>query len=75
MLGHDFQTEVRPAEAPIADRPAAWPRWPGVAVDVRRFMLTRFPYCLAFQVTNDDIGVLAVAHQSRAPFYWRDRAK
>jgi hypothetical protein len=46
-----------------------------VGVDVRRFRLTRFPYCLAFQVTGDDIAVIAVAHQSRVPFYWRDRAK
>ena len=75
MLGQDFQTEVRRAEALIADRPATWPRWPGVGVDVRRFRLTRFPYCLAFQVTGDDIAVIAVAHQSRVPFYWRDRAK
>ena len=52
MLGQDFQTEVRRAEALIADRPATWPRWSGVGVDVRRFRLTRFPYCLEFQVTG-----------------------
>jgi len=68
MLGQDFHTEVRRAEALIADRPATWPRWPRVGVDVRRFKLARFPYCLAFQVTGDDIAMIAVAHQSRAPF-------
>jgi hypothetical protein len=46
-----------------------------VLIDVRRFKLTRFPYSLAFQVTGNDVAVIAVAHQSRAPFYWRARAK
>jgi hypothetical protein len=46
-----------------------------VGVDVSRFKLDRFPYCLAFQVTGDDIAMIAVAHQSRAPFYWQSRAK
>jgi plasmid stabilization system protein ParE len=75
ILGQDFQAEVRRAEAMIADRPAAWPHWAGVNLDVRRFVLARFPYRLAFQVAGDTIIVIAVAHQSRAPFYWRDRAR
>ena len=75
MLGADFLTEVRRAEAMLARQPAAWQRWPGVAADVRRFKLARFPYCVAFQVTGDDIAVIAVAHQKRAPFYWQGRAK
>lgn len=75
MLGKDCLTEFRRAEAMIASRPAAWPCWPGVAADVRRFKLARFPYCVAFQETGKDIVVIAVAHQKRAPFYWQDRAK
>jgi plasmid stabilization system protein ParE len=75
MLGQDFLTEVRRAEAMIASRPAAWPRWPGVTADVRRFKLARFPYCVAFQETSEEIVMTAVAHQKRAPFYWQDRAK
>ena len=75
MLGADFLTEMRRAETMIARRPAAWPRWPSVVVDVRRFKLARFPYCVAFQVAGDEIAVIAVAHQKRAPFYWQDRAR
>ena len=75
MLGADFLTEVRRAETMIAKRPAAWQRWSGVAADVRRFKLARFPYCVAFQGTGEDIVVIAVAHQKRAPFYWQGRAK
>ena len=75
MLGADFLTEVRRAETMIAKRPAAWQRWSGVAADVRRFKLARFPYCVAFQGTGEDIVVIAVARQKRARFYWQDRAK
>ena len=75
MLGADFLTEVRRAETMIAKRPAAWTRWPGVVMDVRRFKLARFPYCVAFQMTGESIAIIAVAHQKRAPFYWRARAK
>jgi hypothetical protein len=52
MLGQDFLTEVRRAEAMIAGRPAAWPRWPGVVADVRRFKLARFPYSVTLQETG-----------------------
>jgi hypothetical protein len=75
ILGADFLTEVRRAEAMIAGRPAARPRWPGVVADVRRFKLARFPYCVAFQDIGHEIVVIAIAHQKRAPFYWQERAK
>jgi plasmid stabilization system protein ParE len=75
MLGVDFLADLRRAEAMIARHPTAWPRWPGVALEVRRFKLARFPYCLAFQSTGEDVAVLAVAHQRRRPFYWLSRAK
>jgi hypothetical protein len=63
----------------ISDRPtsthAGWSVKVRYHHDARRFKLARFPYCLAFQVRGDDIAVIAVAHQSRAPFYWRARAR
>jgi hypothetical protein len=74
-LGEDFLAEIKRAEAVIAERPSIWPRWPGAAGDIRRFMLVRFPYSLAYRQFGDDIAVIAVAHQHRAPFYWRDRVR
>ncbi len=74
-LGQDFLAEIKRAENVIAERPNVWPRWPGTAGDIRRFMLVRFPYSLAYRQVGDDIAVIAVAHQHRAPFYWRDRVK
>jgi plasmid stabilization system protein ParE len=39
----------------------------------RRWMLTRFPYSLIYTVSDDEIRILAVAHYSRRPGYWRGR--
>ncbi|MFO0870349.1 MAG: type II toxin-antitoxin system RelE/ParE family toxin [Pirellulales bacterium] len=39
----------------------------------RRCILRRFPYAVIFEVLFQEILVLAVAHTSRRPGYWRDR--
>jgi len=36
-------------------------------------MIKRFPYSLIHTIADDEIRVLAVAHQSRRPGYWRQR--
>lgn len=48
----------------------------GAAVDaeLRRFALDRFPYTVIYSTTAETFYVLAVAHQSRRPGYWRSRA-
>ena len=47
----------------------------GPAVDdtVRRIPLLGFPFQLLYRVRPDSIHVLAVAHTSRRPGYWRGR--
>lgn len=40
---------------------------------VRLWPLKRFPYTLVYSVQDELLSVLAVAHQSRAPGYWRGR--
>jgi toxin ParE1/3/4 len=40
----------------------------------REFVLPwRFPYTVVYQVKDDLIVIVAIAHQSREPGYWRDR--
>lgn len=39
----------------------------------RRCILRTFPYAVIFEVLPDEVLVLAVAHASRRPGYWRDR--
>lgn len=45
------------------------PGFPGV----RTWALRRFPYTLVYRVQDEVITVIAVAHQSREPGYWRGR--
>ncbi|MBI2434539.1 MAG: type II toxin-antitoxin system RelE/ParE family toxin [Candidatus Hydrogenedentes bacterium] len=39
----------------------------------RRLVMQRFPYSIIYSVSADEIRILAVAHQSRRPNYWRQR--
>ena len=41
----------------------------------RQFSLRRFPYRIIYQLTADELRVIAVAHQRRRPGYWKKRAR
>ena len=39
----------------------------------RRYFLRRFPYSLIYQITAEELRVIAVAHHRRRPNYWSKR--
>lgn len=39
----------------------------------RQLVLQRFPYKIVYRVRAHDLYVVAIAHTSRRPGYWRDR--
>ena len=39
----------------------------------RRRLIRQFPYSIVYRVESDRVFVLAVAHWSRRPDYWRKR--
>ena len=39
----------------------------------RRLVMRHFPYSIIYVIAIEEIHVLAVAHQSRRPGYWRNR--
>jgi plasmid stabilization system protein ParE len=39
----------------------------------RQFRVRGFPYKVAYRIREHDIYVVAVAHTSRRPGYWKDR--
>ncbi|MCR4316142.1 MAG: type II toxin-antitoxin system RelE/ParE family toxin [Planctomycetes bacterium] len=66
----DFYTEVQDAIALTVEFPQAWPQ---VEEDTRRCPVKRFPYALIYTIEPTCIFILAVAHSSRDPGYWKDR--
>lgn len=69
-LGECFESEIRYAADLLLDQPEI-----GLLVDpnLRKFILTRFPFTLYYSVTADILRIEAVAHQSRRPGYWKSR--
>ena len=48
-------------------------QFPLVEQDVRRGMVSRFPYGVFFTVDDDEVLVLAVLHLHRHPDTWKSR--
>lgn len=69
-LGNRFRKDIQQALRRLRRWPLAAPVEHG---DIRRLMLSRFPYKLLYSVEADRIYVIAVAHLHRAPDYWVDR--
>ena len=69
-LGERFESEIRYATDLLLDQPEI-----GLLADpdLRKFILTRFPFTLYYSITADVLRVEAVAHQSRRPGYWKSR--
>lgn len=69
-LGEAFIVEVEQAVAALAASPHAGTE---VESDVRWWLVKRFPYSVLYRLHDDQIRILAIAHQKRRPFYWRGR--
>lgn len=67
-----FEDAMDQAVELIVERPFAWPL-EDADVDARRFLLRRFPYSVVYRVVGETVTVVAIAHQSRRPGYWRGR--
>jgi plasmid stabilization system protein ParE len=68
-LGDEFARAVRAAADLIASGPERWPTKNGL----RRYVLRRFPFTIAYRLAADVVEILAVAHHSRDPAAWIDR--
>ena len=75
-LGDELLDDIQRGLQMIRETPETWPRWPSTPAripPIRRFVLERFPYAVAYQVHPDFIAVLAIAHVKRRPLYWIGR--
>ncbi|MGR3292459.1 MAG: type II toxin-antitoxin system RelE/ParE family toxin [Candidatus Scalindua sp.] len=69
-LGTDYLSEIERAVATIAESPKMWPI---VEAKLRRRLVRRFPFGILYFIDSNEIVVVAVAHLSRKPGYWRER--
>jgi plasmid stabilization system protein ParE len=69
-LGERFRTEIREALVRLRNWPLAAPVERG---DIRRLIVSRFPYKLLYSVEGEVLYIIAVAHMHRAPDYWIER--
>ena len=69
-LGNAFLTEVLNALDRIIKFPEAW--YP-CSKRTRRCLTRRFPYGIIYQIRENEILVVAIAHLHRKPGYWKDR--
>jgi toxin ParE1/3/4 len=70
-LGLDFLAEAERVFERIRQNPHTGA--PYKATGLRRSLLQRFPYAVFYEEAEEVSWIVAVAHTSRRPDYWRDR--
>jgi plasmid stabilization system protein ParE len=75
-LGSEFRQEVRSMVALIERHHRIGPSVnAGTKTALREFLLDRFPYRLIYSIEENDIMIVALAHQHRRLGYWRGRVE
>jgi toxin ParE1/3/4 len=74
-LGRELLAEIDGTLVAIARTPSRFPLYPRAdpELGIRRVLVPRFPYALAFIDLGAVIRVVAVAHERQRPGYWLRR--
>jgi len=71
-LGADFLNDIQMAIDRLRDYPKLGAP---LSVRLRSILLARFPFSLIYYSEPNSIVIVAVAHHSRRPGYWKNRIK
>lgn len=71
-LGRRFVDEIERVVELLLDHPELGSRLDDA---LRHFVLRRFPFSVVYAVPGELVYIVAVAHGSRAPGYWRLRVQ
>ena len=69
-LGRRFASEVERAVEVLLDHPEIGAR---LDDDLRHFVLRKFPFSIVYAASANLVSIVALAHGSREPGYWRPR--
>lgn len=70
-LGWEFREEIEHSTERILQSPDDFAIYE--PPDIRECFVHRFPYVIFFADQSEEILILAVAHSSRSPGYWKRR--
>jgi hypothetical protein len=75
--GVDLEEAVRRVIRRIQLLPQSAPQWPRIeaAFEIRRAKVKHHPYLVVYAILPDQLVVLAIAHTSKRPGYWRERVE
>ena len=69
-LGYEFAEDVYATVARILQYPNGWSQ---LSRRARRCLTTRFPYGVIYQLKEEHVCIVAIAHSHRRPGYWNKR--
>jgi len=69
-LGEKFIETIERALFEIEKKPTLWPK---EKYNIRRRVLSRFPFSILYVIDEDELVIVAIAHQRRRPHYWVGR--
>ncbi|MBC8028751.1 MAG: type II toxin-antitoxin system RelE/ParE family toxin [Pyrinomonadaceae bacterium] len=69
-LGVRFSDVVKKTVLGIAQYPEAWP---SITETTRHCQVKGFPYGVTYYLRVDELVIVAVMHNSREPYNWKDR--
>jgi plasmid stabilization system protein ParE len=69
-LGLAFIAEFARSLDFLCLNPLIGPSWRN---DKRRFPIRRFPYSIIYDIRDNELRVVAIAHHRQKPDYWSDR--
>lgn len=73
--GQELLDAIRSAQRAIGQMPNAWPairEW-GRQPTIRRKSVNGFPFGVIYYVADQEIVIIAYAHEKRRPGYWSSR--
>ena len=71
-LGQEFKDEIYEGLKRIKSFPEISPK---ISKNVRKHVISRFPYLILYQVEATEIPIVAIANTHRRPNYWQRRIK